>query len=219
MNRLLISSSFSNLVVGIYTGSEPRFLLEGQRLISQKSGLVDVIAEGFQTAEIALSDLHQIVVDLGPGGTSSVRTAVAFANALAYANELPILGVSSLEMLCYQAKQKLGEARTILAVAKSIGGQVYVGTITDSAFSIAYQPQTELLAYLNKSAEPLVLVGDKSLVQRITQLEAVADKAIDGEIYLVSSIGLLAAALAPGAADKASLYPKLPMPITEVGLG
>jgi tRNA threonylcarbamoyladenosine biosynthesis protein TsaB len=48
------------------------------------------------------ADLTGVAVAIGPGSFSGVRTALSAAKSIAYALELPIWGVPSLDVLAYQ---------------------------------------------------------------------------------------------------------------------
>lgn len=50
-------------------------------------------------------DIAEILVDLGPGGLSSTRVGVSFANALAFGKGSKIMGVSALELQMYDARR------------------------------------------------------------------------------------------------------------------
>ncbi len=52
-----------------------------------------------KTAGQALADITEIIVDIGPGRLGSTRTAVAFANGLAYARNVPVIPLNSFIML------------------------------------------------------------------------------------------------------------------------
>lgn len=47
--------------------------------------------------ECAFSDVEGIIVAKGPGAFTALRVGVTIANALAYAGNIPVLGVASLE--------------------------------------------------------------------------------------------------------------------------
>ena len=84
------------------------------------SELLPAIGEVMEAAGVRFSDLDAIAVGLGPGTFTGLRIGVATARALAKANDLPVRGVSSLEVLAMGME---GEVRLPLIDAKR--GEVY----------------------------------------------------------------------------------------------
>ncbi|WP_018335042.1 L-threonylcarbamoyladenylate synthase [Actinomycetospora chiangmaiensis] len=54
-----------------------------------------VIAEGGRT----VADLDRLAVDVGPGNLASVRAGIAYVNAVAFAREIPVIGLDALALL------------------------------------------------------------------------------------------------------------------------
>lgn len=71
-------------------------------------------------------DLGTIVVDVGPGNLTSVRSGVAWANALAYSAGVRLLGPNSLELL----RLSIDTAEPVLTLRKAGGTTVYAGLFT-----------------------------------------------------------------------------------------
>jgi N6-L-threonylcarbamoyladenine synthase len=59
--------------------------------------IIPVIAEAMQTAGIAFADLSAIAVTHGPGLAGSLLVGVNTAKAIAFANDVPLIGVNHLE--------------------------------------------------------------------------------------------------------------------------
>ena len=66
--------------------------------------LAGLIAQTLADAGIALADVGQLVVGVGPGSYMGVRAAVSTANALSFAAGLPITGVVSTDALAVLAE-------------------------------------------------------------------------------------------------------------------
>ncbi len=58
---------------------------------------VDFVVSG---AGLSFSDLDAVVVDVGPGAFTALRVGIAAAKGFAFSLGLPLVGVSSLEVLC-----------------------------------------------------------------------------------------------------------------------
>lgn len=78
-------------------------------------------------AQVALADLDAIVVGRGPGSFTGVRIAAGIAQGLAFSQNLPLVGISSLQAMAQQAWRLHGVTRVIAAIDARMG-EVYAGT-------------------------------------------------------------------------------------------
>jgi tRNA threonylcarbamoyladenosine biosynthesis protein TsaB len=85
-----------------------------------------------EAAGLTFADLTAIVVDVGPGNLTSVRSGVAYANALAHARRIAITGVNSLELLAARTDGD-GAPGPVLALRKAGGTAVYAGLFEAAA--------------------------------------------------------------------------------------
>ena len=92
-------------------------ILEESELIAQKitrvnqdhsSRLMPAIVELMDDVKIKPNELGKIVVAEGPGSYTGIRIGVTVAKSLAWSLNIPIIAVSSLESLAYQAQLKDG---------------------------------------------------------------------------------------------------------------
>lgn len=65
--------------------------------------LLPMISELLQEANISLQDLEGIVFGCGPGSFTGIRVTCSVAKALAYAHNLPLYPVTSLQAIAYGA--------------------------------------------------------------------------------------------------------------------
>jgi tRNA threonylcarbamoyl adenosine modification protein YeaZ len=54
---------------------------------------------------LAISDVDQVVVGMGPGPFTGLRVGIAFAQSFALAREIPVRGVCSLDAIATQIKE------------------------------------------------------------------------------------------------------------------
>lgn len=87
----------------------------------------DVLAR----AGAARSDLDRIAVDVGPGTLSSVRSGLAYVNALAHARDIPVLAVDALSVLAAQVRGA-GWDGPVLTLRPGGGDAVYAGLFDDA---------------------------------------------------------------------------------------
>jgi len=55
---------------------------------------------------LAVSDVDEVVVGMGPGPFTGLRVGIAFAQSFALAREIPVRGVCSLDAIAAQVKDK-----------------------------------------------------------------------------------------------------------------
>jgi tRNA threonylcarbamoyladenosine biosynthesis protein TsaB len=124
MRILAVDAATEACSVALLSGDEligrvaERGLAHAERIL----GMVDaVLAEG----GVELSMLDGIAASIGPGAFTGVRVSVAVAQGLAFGADLPVIAVSTLEALAYQAIR--GGAAHALACLDARMGEVYWG--------------------------------------------------------------------------------------------
>jgi tRNA A37 threonylcarbamoyladenosine modification protein TsaB len=138
MLTLGISTSLSNYAVALGEGGTVLYNsrkidrpTDDQPIVNPTANRPDskrvelLLTQGLQTIGRNIKEIGGIVVDNGPGGTSSVRTGVAFANGLGYSLGIGVASVSAFTLLGYDLY--LQHKVPILLTAKSIKGNAFWG--------------------------------------------------------------------------------------------
>jgi tRNA threonylcarbamoyladenosine biosynthesis protein TsaB len=117
-------------------------------------------------ARVDLSEISVVAVDVGPGLFTGLRVGIAAAKALAHALRIPMIGISSLDLLAWPVRHT---TREIVAIVDARRGEVFharyrptpggVQRLTDPAVS----GPDELLADLQATDAEYLLVGDGAL--------------------------------------------------------
>lgn len=94
---------------------------------SQK--ILPLIDSLLERAGCRLADLDVIGFGQGPGSFTGVRISVAIAQGLAYACKLPLVGVSTLQMMAQQAYQQTGATEVFSAIDARMG-EIYFAHYT-----------------------------------------------------------------------------------------
>ena len=107
--------------------------------------------------DASMAMLDGIIVDIGPGRLGSTRTAVAFANGLGFALNIPLIPLSSISILGIHAEKT--HQRPCLVLRKAARRQfhwalVRNGLITETGF--AEQAEIIPTSYVG----PIVMAGD-----------------------------------------------------------
>lgn len=114
-------------------------------------------------AQVELSDIGLVAVDVGPGLFTGLRVGIATAKAVAFALRVPMIGVSSLDLLAFPVRFS---QRLIVTAIDARRGEVYyafyrqvpggVQRISERQVGSPDDLASELLA----TGEDALLVGD-----------------------------------------------------------
>lgn len=117
-------------------------------------------------AQIALSEVSVVAVDHGPGLFTGLRVGVATAKAVAQALRVPVIGISSLDLLAHPLRHA---ACTIVPAVDARRGEVYWASYRHVPGGIqrltpyrVCRPD-ELAAELQATGEECLVVGDGAL--------------------------------------------------------
>ncbi|HEY7917037.1 MAG TPA: tRNA (adenosine(37)-N6)-threonylcarbamoyltransferase complex dimerization subunit type 1 TsaB [Acidimicrobiales bacterium] len=132
MTLLAIESATDTVGVGLIRhdgGSAERVHLGGR---AHAELLAPAIEEVCAVSGTEVTDIERIAVDVGPGLFTGLRVGVATAKALAWSLSVPLLGVSSLDILAAAAAAATseavpdpGQAGAVAAVVDARRGEVF----------------------------------------------------------------------------------------------
>lgn len=114
-------------------------------------------------AGVDLDEVTVIAVDVGPGLFTGLRVGIATAKAIAYARGLPMVGVSSLDVLAYPARIT---DRRVVSVIDARRGEVYYAAYRsgEAGLQRVTEPRAgspaEVAGYLRSLDEDCLVVGD-----------------------------------------------------------
>lgn len=111
-------------------------LHDGTRLLAEQSyemgnrqtiELAPAIRHMMAACEVEMNELTAIAAAIGPGSYTGVRIGVSLAKGLASANQLPLVGMSTLDTLAY-GQPYFQSGMGLVAVAQAGRGRVIVQT-------------------------------------------------------------------------------------------
>ncbi len=117
-------------------------------------------------ADIELAEISVIAVDVGPGLFTGMRVGLASAKALAQALRIPMIGMSSLDLLAFPLRHT---DRTIAAVIDARKGELFYAFYRPVPGGVqrVLEPQCgrvdDLIADLMARGDDVVCVGDGAL--------------------------------------------------------
>jgi len=118
---------------------------------------------------VELSDIGAVAVDLGPGMFTGLRVGIASGKALSHARRLPMIGVSSLDLLAFPLRHS---NRRIVCAIDAGRGELFHASYRQSPGGVQRLTNPEvatpddLASELLATNEELLLVGDGAIRYR-----------------------------------------------------
>ena len=169
---------------------------EDEKTHSQK--LMPIIDETFKQSNLTLDDIDLIACCQGPGSFTGIRIGISTAKAFADVKNIPIIGVTSLESLCYN----INSNGLIASIIDAKHDNVYFAMYEfDNGCKIIEEPisctiTTAIEILKNHSNKNIILVGDGSAVHHELLNEELSNiKFASDEQNLQTSISVGLAAL------------------------
>jgi tRNA threonylcarbamoyladenosine biosynthesis protein TsaB len=128
--------------------------------------LVPAIEFVCDSAQVALDEIGVVAVDIGPGLFTGLRVGIATAKAMASALRVPVIGLSSLDLLAHQVRYS---PRLIVPVIDGKRGEVFSATYrhVQGGIQRLSEPRVgtaaDLANELRAHREEALLVGDGAL--------------------------------------------------------
>src|SRR4051812_20302346 len=91
----------------------------GRRHAEALAPAIEVVC---RQAEVEMHEISAIAVDIGPGLFTGLRVGVATAKAMALALRVPMIGLSSLDLLAYPVRHT---RRLVVSVVDARRGEVF----------------------------------------------------------------------------------------------
>ena len=150
------------VALGDYRGVRAHSMLASDRRHAES--LTPMIQFVMQQAEVEMSDLSAVAVDVGPGLFTGMRVGIAAAQSIAWALELPMIPVCSLDVVAMNAHWS---ESVVAASLDARRGEVYWALYRMRAIGAEPQRITEpvvsspedLAVHLADRGEEIVCVG------------------------------------------------------------
>ncbi len=122
------------------------------RAKAQTQTILPMIEQGFAETRISTADLTAIAFSRGPGSFSGVRINAAVTQALAWAHDVPVIPVSTLQALA-QAAYRLEGLTAVTAVLDARMNEVYIASFELDAQGIMQAVDQEQLLNYSDAAQ------------------------------------------------------------------
>ena len=135
---LAFDTSLDSCSVTIFKNRE----IIDQKVLFRKLGSSEIILPMIQDlisqTKTKFEEINLIGVSRGPGSYTGVRVGISVAKGLSLGLKIPIIGISSLHLLAYEASQQAVESREIIAVNKARDQEIYFQSFTPSADPLCF---------------------------------------------------------------------------------
>ena len=127
MKLLALETANEQCSVSIVDETQELFFQLDARAKAQTQTILPMIEQGFAETQISTADLTAIAFSRGPGSFSGVRINAAVTQALAWAHDVPVIPVSTLQALA-QAAYRLEGLTAVTAVLDARMNEVYIAS-------------------------------------------------------------------------------------------
>ncbi|MQW93182.1 tRNA (adenosine(37)-N6)-threonylcarbamoyltransferase complex dimerization subunit type 1 TsaB [Acinetobacter wanghuae] len=155
MKVLALETANEQCSVSVIDDTQELFFQLDTRAKAQTQTILPMIEQGLNSLNIDVSELSAIAFSRGPGSFSGVRINAAVTQALAWANDLSVIPVSTLQALA-QAAHRLHGLTEVTAVLDARMSEVYIASYQLDANGIMQAVNEEQLLNYNLGAEAVV---------------------------------------------------------------
>lgn len=120
---LSLQSTYTHIELGIYKNDACIAFVQIDKTRASKE-CVPTIAEILKNNGLGIGDLSFIGVNQGPGPFTTLRTLIATANGLAFAQTIPLVGVNGMETFLQEYAH---QSTNIVALLNAFGSDLYYG--------------------------------------------------------------------------------------------
>jgi tRNA threonylcarbamoyladenosine biosynthesis protein TsaB len=181
MNILAIDTS--NLVLAISVITEDVVLGEFATNLKKNHSvrLMPMISQLLDEIGMEPSELSAVVAARGPGSYTGVRIGVSTAKSMAWSLGIPLIGVSSLEVLAYNGAYFAG---LIVPLFDARRGQIFTGAYKwiDGTVQCVSADRivlfADMLSELKETEEKVLFLGDDLSIHREAAVEVLGDQAV-----------------------------------------
>ena len=165
---LILGISTSTAQVGCAIGGHEGVLgaIHSSRGRRHAETLAPAIEFLCRQTRVELGDVGAVAVDLGPGMFTGLRVGVAAGKALSHARRLPMIGVTSLDLLAFPLRHS---HRRIVCALDAGRGEIFHASYRQSPGGVqrVTEPQVaspaDLVSDLEATGEEVLLAGDGAL--------------------------------------------------------
>jgi len=161
VNVLAFDTALESCSVALQTSTGEVFCEHIQQDRGHAEILVPKIKEIMEKADVSFHDLNLLTTTVGPGSFTGLRIGVATAQGYSLSTGLPLIGLTTLEMLAHSVPS---QERRIIAIIDSKRGDFYYQIFDEQKIPLTQPDIITIEQVAEKIVEKaVVLVGNGSL--------------------------------------------------------
>lgn len=175
MKVLALETANEQCSVALIDQHQELFFQLDDRAKAQTQTILPMIEAALRDTQTELHELTAIAFSRGPGSFSGVRINAAVTQALAWANDLPVIAVSTLQALAQTAYQT-HQLQQVTAVLDARMQEVYLANyVLDDAGIMQLDGEERLLNYADaQAAAQFTVVGSGAHLIATTETQVAA---------------------------------------------
>lgn len=175
MKILAIDTSSKICSVTIFEDTKPIIELQNDDEKTHSVKLMPMIDTAFKKTNLSLDNIDLLACSLGPGSFTGVRIGIATIKAFADVKNIPIAGISSLEILAYNVRNlALSSNALVCSMIDAKNENIYCGLYEFSEnscnqisiFAESISESIEKIKEIASNYKNIIFVGDATLVYK-----------------------------------------------------
>lgn len=160
MKVLALDTAMNGCAVAVWDAAAGAAAIEVRAMArGHAEALVPLLQTVLVKAQLDFPDLDLIATTVGPGAFTGLRIGLSTARALGLALEIPVIGVTTLEVLAASYFKKSQDQRNVLVLIETKRSDFY-----GQLFSASGSPLSEPFALPAVAISELYLVGNLNLI-------------------------------------------------------
>lgn len=143
MIELYLDTHFQDVLIALYKDGKLFDLKKEKNVKNTSVVTLPLFIEMLNHNNLNVNDIKKIYVNIGPGSFTGVRIGVTLAKTIAYSLNIPIVGVSSLDILVAML-----DTESYVAVKENNGYFVALSTNVLGRTNIDYLNETEYVHFI-----------------------------------------------------------------------
>ncbi len=157
LNILALSTTSSSGSIAIYKEDHISYINHLDIKVTHSERLLPQIDTGLKSSKIDISQIDLVVIANGPGSFTSIRIGLATAKGICMAHNIPLLPISTLELL---ANNVVSSNRNILTLIDAKMSEVYTALYSPELELLIPETNAKPAELLRMIKEPVIIVGD-----------------------------------------------------------